>query len=464
MEFELRDRRLNLFQHFSGDTASENNTTRAFLVVLGRSPWSPVILRGFLDLLAEKPNLVKQGVGVLDSSLSRRWPDGIEMWMQQGFVSTDFLAGVGSAILVELTPVLEGPDAAKPPPSVTPGGIADAVIVLRFWDEDGENRSVAIVVESKLYGRAGEEQIGRYLAAMKDKVGEKHAWVHVSWDEAYQLTNALPVEAQFDPIVRDFKAFIDSRPYLVRFTGFQEADFQTPESGLDVRLARCCERLMSELEGGRGAVEGAPACSPERKKGGRDYDLPLDGQNRLWGNLGLASWRPPELAVKLVVGSRRNWETSLVLSRTANREDVQRLLKRAAETRRFKCSVAVRLYFHRFDDVWLFPWDGVVVEDAPQRWKEAMGIVESFHRKTPTDDLLTDLEAKIGTGGAEAEQIERAKRLPLERRPRLFCVVVLTLVRDGIALARDDVRSQIRVLREDLELFAALLRALSAES
>jgi hypothetical protein len=54
MHLSLNHQNLNIFNHFGDSAQNENNTTRAFLIAATRSAWSPILLRGFFDLVAAR--------------------------------------------------------------------------------------------------------------------------------------------------------------------------------------------------------------------------------------------------------------------------------------------------------------------------------------------------------------------------------------------------------------------------
>jgi hypothetical protein len=229
------DRRLNVFEHFGGDWANENNTTRALLMALSRSPWSPTLLRVLMDLIREKVagRLVAGGQPLADeqqcvvlgacNELLSRWPDEVDFRMQVGAASDEFkLPDGGTGVLIEIIPCM-GTDVSYPP-NTTSGatdskkaaGIVDAWIQADF----GEDRSLTMVIESKLYGKAGRDQIAKYLAGMgADKTTE----VQVTWEDVYGLLNALPDAALADPIIADFRDFMARDPKLVGFTSSMRA-------------------------------------------------------------------------------------------------------------------------------------------------------------------------------------------------------------------------------------------------
>lgn len=457
MNIILASDKLNLFQPFGGDWANENNFTRALLIAFSKSPWSPVLLRGFLDLLADR--MAEARVPPDDvTNLFARWPESVELKMQQGVATTAFLAdGVTDGVLLALNPE---PGSEEPKGNIGAqqgAGIADAVIVVRGSAPDPE-RTIAIVVESKLYGAAGADQLQQYHRAMGEKLPGRVRFVEMLWDEVYSLTEHLPSEAEFDPVLRDFKGFVSSRPHLVRFTGFQSADLKDPYR-LDVRMRRFCDRMIAERTlGSQGlAVQG----EPQRKKLGCDYDLSLEGQDTLIGNLGIGCWDGSTLSLKMVIGARTYWHTDRLLGRSWKSTAVAGALSELRGVGRVSVSASVRLYFGRFDVEWL-----TVCEVRPDQgrevevWHTAIDIVREFHCKVATDERLERLDAL--TKGRAADAIERTRRIAAAERPKTFSVVTVCIEHDGGSVTVMSREKQFDVLRESLAKLGVLLRAASA--
>lgn len=451
MEIRLGHANLNLFKSFGGPCDNENNFTRAFLVALTRSPWSPVLLRAFFDVLAEKLS------GLADAQrcvpFLSSWPSFVEVTMQQGTAGESFLAdGVSAALLVNLTPdprLGSYEELRDEPQEVVARGIVDAIVTVRGGI--GTDGGMSVIIESKLYGAVGEQQRAIYRDAIRHRLGFAPCEVAVSWDEVYKLTEHLPSEADSDPILADFKSFISSRPHLVGFTGFADADFANLAS-LDARLKRLCDRL-AETEPFAGQVE--------RKRGGLDYDLELVNQASLIGNVGVACWDSPTLSSKLVIGARSKWQTAQLLGRYSKGEVVD-ALRRAGETGRLRLGVHVRLYFNRFDAPQFevtVPDQPVRAEEAGERWDEINTLARTFHDQVASDGILDQLGRRLGTHGAN--EIARARALPPDKRPKCFSLVVILLQVPGHDLTAKPAAAQASSIQEDLLLLAAILKNLS---
>jgi hypothetical protein len=400
MRIQLDHPNLSLFRAFGGGWDSENNFTRALLIALTRSPWSPVLLRGFFDLLSEKLQDVPNAAPCLPYLSS--WPTSIEVSMQQGTAGEAFLPNDGSgAVLVDLIP----DPGARPcggdvrEEAGESRGIVDAMITVRGSDGTDE-RSISVVIESKLYGGVEERQRALYRSAIEKRLGRRPAEVAVSWDEVYRLTEHLPSEADADPVVSDFKTFIASRPHLLGFTGFSSNDFRTP-GVLDGRLLRLCERVA-----GSDPFVG----QVQRKYRGFDYDLPVKGQAALQGNVGVACWDSTTVSCKLVIGAGNQWQTTMLFKRSES-VNVGVALQQLAATGRLRLMVQVRLYFHRFDVEWIdVATPAVAHGEEGVRWAEAVGLARSFHQKRASDDVL-DALARHMTGG-RSDSLDRALDLP----------------------------------------------------
>src|SRR5437867_358531 len=168
MEINLDHRNLNLFNHFGDNADNENNTTRAFLIVLTRSPWSLILLRGFLDLLVERISSKKPGLARQFDTFFRPWPNTLQFSLERNISAENFPGeDVTAAILVALTPI----EAAVPPEteilSVTATGRVDATIIAR---QPQSKEAIGIVIESKLYGPVGVDQMDRYRRRLEEKL------------------------------------------------------------------------------------------------------------------------------------------------------------------------------------------------------------------------------------------------------------------------------------------------------
>jgi hypothetical protein len=171
MEIIRSHKNLSLFQHFGAGAENENNTTRAFLIAMSRSPWSPVLLRGFFDVIAAKNSGPASDFFTKSARLLTAWPSSIEMSLERNITAEKFPGeGVKHAVLVDLTPV-SGAVAGSSQVDIRddPTGRVDATIVLRAGDDTlaDQEGALAIVIESKLYGNAGEQQMEDYKKALE---------------------------------------------------------------------------------------------------------------------------------------------------------------------------------------------------------------------------------------------------------------------------------------------------------
>lgn len=98
MDISLNHQNLNVFNHFGDSAQNENNTTRAFLIAATRSPWSPMLLRGFFDLVASRVKERSPEQAVLIGSFSQAWPDEIEISMERDIRAETF---PGWALIVQ---------------------------------------------------------------------------------------------------------------------------------------------------------------------------------------------------------------------------------------------------------------------------------------------------------------------------------------------------------------------------
>ena len=89
MEIIRRHRCLNLFHHFGDSAENENNTTRAFLIAATRSPWSPVVLRGFLDLVAENVRSMPDEWKKFEKFF-QSWPESLDVSLERKILTEQF--------------------------------------------------------------------------------------------------------------------------------------------------------------------------------------------------------------------------------------------------------------------------------------------------------------------------------------------------------------------------------------
>jgi hypothetical protein len=186
------------------------------------------------------------------AAFSQAWPDEIEISMERDIRAETFPGvGVDRAVLVELTPAGVVADLPSQPMVMGETGRVDATIVVRQSNSAG----LALVIESKLYGRAGHEQLLKYKQALESR-HIKTLLVDVAWEEIYTLADSLPEAAEHDAILSDFKSFLARHPRLAGFTGFRQGDFDGPAYVLDARLQKLCETL---------AGQSTESGTPERK-------------------------------------------------------------------------------------------------------------------------------------------------------------------------------------------------------
>jgi hypothetical protein len=460
MEINLDHRNLNLFHHFGDRDENENNTTRAFLIAATRSPWSPMLFRSFLDLLAEQilgssPELLPDF-----DKFFRSWPETLQVSLERD-ISADKFPGddVAVAILVALTPVSECGGQIVDFQFSKPTGRVDATLIARRTEGDtsgGQSKgsALAIIIESKLYGPAGIEQLARYKSKLEEKK-IRTVLVEVRWEDIYKLCESLPQAAEHDPVLSDFKEFLARDARLVGFTGFREEDFVLGPQLLDSKLQRLCDRIVGKgddpvLGGGRA----------ERKRGGLDYDLPLTQQSSLIGNIGLASWSQDALHAKLVIGWRSRWHTDRVLDTTWNAECVPDLIRQVGRGTLFLIDAQVRPYFNRFEydsaALWSTAIDGA---DAARVWQDAVEFARSFHAKRLNEENVVVLRrspSKITNESAITRAVAEG----------VNCFVPLVLVASWRSrdLATMKPEEQLRMIREKLLEMATLLKRLSGVS
>ncbi len=469
MEIDAEDRHLNLFQFFGGDYANENNTTRTLMIALTRSQWSPIILRGFFDAVLGK--LRNMGCEVLrnipcETLVAAReifgaWPASLRVRMQQGAASADFIPGdtkLDSALLLEIAPESEkeaveaddGQPAADD--AVKPGGITDACLIATSRDD----KTMAIVIESKLYGRAGEDQMGKYEAAIKERCRHGNAPIRMElkWEDIYSLLGHLPEEASFDPILRDFARYLNERPWLVGFTGFGSEDF-ADRRRLDTQLYRLCQRIARD-----GAGDYRFEAEVVRVRLGCDYNLCLnvaEGKPKMQGNLGILA--SPELATvssKLALGWRTYEQTTYVLDN-----------KKCEDAAVLECISAlggtgvatIDLYFGcqiLGTDVPEFARRRYPVTD----WKEACALAMRYHRKKSFAEVVDEI---LGCPGVEEWQPGLSKLRATERRNLVKACLVVLITRDQLEAAGLTAQRQRSMFQGDLKLLADLLTHLSSK-
>jgi hypothetical protein len=452
MKINIKHRYLSVFRHFGENYHRENNITRSFLITLCKSAWGLPLFQAFLQMIANKvaeETDAREVAGFLGA------PDVLDFDMQQSIVGDDFLPdGVNRGVVVELAPSQpEEVPAPDEPVVAAQAGIVDALLVV----EKAEER-LAIVVESKLYGRANRSQIETYKEAIRKRTKKEPIEVKLYWDEIVELTDSLPESAKFDPIVADFVDLITEFPGLTGFRGFRGSDFEN-QWAMDTRMQRLCARLASET------VEGFEFAAPERKLGGLDYDLrPYRAGGRvLVGNVGLEGWdwREGRIGTKLVIGARAP-EMDFVLARAQDENYLERICEQLEEldrTRRLRFQLGVRLYYTRFRQPWVcIPFGGPNDGGTAPRFRDAVKYAKEYHRPPETTDQLLD---SIGERATESETINELKGLAPEQRPRLFSALMFLLEWDKEKLLEKTGPDQVQALRDDLSRLVRLLLAFS---
>jgi hypothetical protein len=367
--------------------------------------------------------------------------------------------GVHHAILVDLTP-LSGIAAGSYQTDIRDNvsGRVDATIVLRADDEALADRpgALAIVIESKLYGPAGEQQLEDYRKALEAKHIEVRR-ISVAWQEIYDLTRALPNEAEHDPIISDFKEFLSRDSRLTGFTGFKEGDFSPENYRLDDKLSRFCSQVLEFLKDDPCFRN---ASNPERKRGGLDYDFLLAKQNQLVGNLGIAAWNSKALSAKLVIGWRGRWQTDLLLPNVLNmhpseRADVDAIIDTLSKTGNVKIDAVLRPFFHRFDYDVTAKYLPTNSTDCKIAWDEIVRFSQEFHGKP-----LTKKSRSILASTSEVYDEERLDRA-LEQNVNCFVAPGIIVEWTHDALGKTPKR-QIQIVSDTVRNLARLLYRFSS--
>jgi len=449
MDILLNHPNLNVFNHFGDSAQNENNTTRAFLIAATRSAWSPMLLRGFFDLVASRVKERFPERAALLGCFAQAWPDEIDISMEKNIRAETFPGvGVDRAVLVELTPAGIVADLAVRPPEIGETGRVDATIVVRQSDSDG----LALVIESKLYGRAGHEQLMKYKQALESRNIET-LLVDVAWEEIYALADSLPEAAEHDSILSDFKSFLARDPRLAGFTGFRQGDFDGPAYVLDARLQKLCETLAGQST--NSPLQGVMV---ERKRGGLDYDILLADQSRLVGNIGLACWDQDALYAKLVIGWRSRWETNRAIESGSAAGKVNMLLQRLCARADVTIDATVRPFFNRFQYSGAAQWRRVIKqnEDPLEVWQSLIEFARSYHAKPLNPESLTRLQ-RPPVRVIDQGSLSRA----LDQQVNCFVPLVLVTAWQPGDLARLKPDELTKTVRETLADLAKLLMVLS---
>ena len=452
MHLSLIHQNLNIFHHFGDSAQNENNTTRAFLIAATRSPWSPMLLRGFFDLVAARIRERLPDQAAVLGCFSQSWPDQVEISMERDIKAESFPGvGVERAIIVELTPLAAALDLPQQTTEVGDSGRVDATIVIRQSESDG----LALIIESKLHGRAGHEQLLRYRQALENRQ-IKTVLVDVAWEEVYALADDLPEAAEHDPIIGDFKSFLARDPRLAGFTGFQKGDFTGPAYVLDGRLQKLSESLA-----GQSLDPVLRSAQVERKRGGLDYDMLLSEQSRLVGNIGLACWEQKGLYAKLVIGWRSRWETDRVIKFGAASELVNGLIRRLVGHANLTINASVRPFFNKFQYPEAAQWSKVIKrnDDPLDAWATAIEFARSYHAKSLDPESLGRLQ-RIPVTVLDQESLNKA----LEKQVNCFVPLVFAMAWEPEYITRMKSEELMKTVRAALVDLAQLLLILSGVS
>jgi hypothetical protein len=366
------DSRLSAFGHFGGSWENENNTTRAFLMALSRSPWSLALFRAFMDLVRDKlrTQSTESDAKALADDLLSRSPDEIDIRMQRDASAHDFrLQKDEVGVLVVLTPVVRNREGLTPQPnSSNAGGIVDAWIRATY----GEDRGLIIVIENKLYGDADQQQRQKYLAGL----GSNSVELDLSWEDVCLLLEFLPEAARSDVIIGDFKDFMDRDPRLVGFTGFHRGDSGNPKRLLET-LRRLHQRIARETldMGGQPLFEGIPKRDSEP-----DFNMRLRQPSNLPGNVGLIYREGERLSAKLVIGSRvsefdiakRHLQTRRVLDALSDL-DLSRVQFLVSVRLRPANAVQMRGVIYAAESIWNGPGNSIA-----DRWREIVTLSQTM--------------------------------------------------------------------------------------
>ncbi len=452
MNFERSHRNLNLFWHFGDSAQNENNTTRAFLIAASRSPWSSILLRGFFDLVFSRACDTKPEFGRSIKRFFTEWPEAVEFSLERDITPQSFPGlGVQHAIVIELTPQSKAAQEEAPSEDLDLRGRVDATIVVR----NAKGNGLALVVESKLYHRAGRDQLERYRRGL-DAKGVSAVLISFSWEEVYAIANSLPEEASYDPIMSDFKSFLERDSRLTGFTAFRVEEFSLQNDLMDEKLGRCCNKLLA-----------SPAwdarfnnATLERKRGGLDYDILLANQSVLIGNLGVATWENDALYLKLVVGWRTHWQTDQLLDSARGSKDTPTVMAAIAGRSHLELHVNIRPHFSRFDYQPAAVWNSGAIDanHAEEKWLKALQFAKHFHGKPLDQTRLKELRSDPNVW-TDRHLLQRA----FEAQVNCFVPVdfVVSWTPSEIGTRKSD--EQIELLRSTLSELAAILFQLSGQ-
>ena len=453
MNFEFNHRNLNLFWHFGDSAANENNTTRAFLIAASRSPWSSILLRGFSDLAFAQACGLNPDFGKSIEGFLREWPETVEFSLERDISAESFPGpGVQFAIIIELTPQSVSAEEETPLEELEPRGRVDATIVIR----NAEGNGLGFIVESKLYHRAGRDQLARYKKNLELK-GISTVLIAISWEQVYAIARSLPAEASHDPVMSDFRSFLERDARLTGFTGFRTEDFSPENDTLDEKLQRFCNKLLASSTWDSRFTN----ATLERKRGGLDYDLLLANQSMLIGNLGVATWEGDALYAKLVVGWRSRWQTDRLLSSGRESSRAQGLIASIADRCRLELQASLRPFFSRFEYPTAARWSSGTISagHAVQAWSDALSFAERFHGKQ-IDNASVNNVGEASRVSVDSELLKRA----FEERVNCFVPVDFVIRWEPREIVTRNPGEQIDLLRQALSELASVLFELSGQS
>lgn len=468
MRIRIDDDRLNVFSHFKGSPHIENNTTRALMTAFSRTPAGMLFLRDFIDRIIRDVSS-KTSDGEVAGMLARmRRPQTATLRMQQAIDSLGANEELGG-VVVEIAPAKYHEEPSHPDEDETaPGGIADGCIVLEVdtpEEFDSDSGHVILLLESKLYARAGSKQIEQYAARFR-RENKPCDRAHIEWRDLYEIAEGIAHSWPGDPVLEDFVAFLRRRPYLVPFAGVHASDRYDVFS-IKSRLLQLCERI-SELSG---AAPGAPfkVLGHIPKRGAVDADIDLrigpSDERFMQGNLGVAYWGGNVVYTKLVVGAGRRSELDRA-RRNINRADVAEALNQITAFDNAEACVGLRLRFNRFEEERVELPSIVLAGSARESgWRSIGSHIETFHAReidgTAVDEIREHLqiEERSGSQGWEAFIDARHRE---GKKGKVFAELLVTIGNDLDAFATLKPDGQVEQVEGQLAALADLLYEISA--
>jgi len=468
MEMEIfPDPRLNLFKPFGGSWENENNTTRALLVALSRSPASFAYLRAFLDLIRDRvkkqshpsPEVREQCCDLLS-----QFPDQLHFNMQRGAANDKLSVDSNDAgVLIAVTPTGEseadGDVYRQGAETADASGIVDAWLRFEYGEPDEDEqggKKLQVVIESKLYGPVGRQQRQKYLAAMGK---ERTIQIDISWEEVYNALQRLPEQVQSDPILADFREFMVRDPRLVGFTGFTAADKDARDS-MTEKLRHLCSRIVNA------SSDAAPLFyDPEQVRGSPDFNLRLQGFGRLAGNVGIGKLDRVSLFSKLVLGSKV-WEWKAA-QRDPNSHSVLKslepLVSRGLEfwlITRFRPPDAVQtrgVKWNPANKTWTPTKDNL-----HEQWAEVIDAFSRYQRMSCTAEMLNEIRDRFKEINDEA--LQEAEQAAREGSPwKVYSELVLVRKYSLSELDSMSSNEQVRRFTEDQRALAGVLLAMNGK-